>query len=204
MYSNEKQQILEHTREKVRKLFSNYPVPAHGFEHILRVIKWAKLIAKNERANEFLCEMAAWLHDIGRTFKKQNKGIPHPELSYKLCQKWFKNDPVFSKLSKQEKIAILYAVRYHGNDMANKYPCAYILCDADKLDLVGKIGITRSIEFHRGNAEKIDLDLRLRFYNFYWLKTKIANQIVKRKNLMKPIEQYYKKLLKDKIKSIKL
>lgn len=205
MYAQKEKQIIKHTREKVKKLFANYPVPAHGIGHILRVVSWAKLIAKNEKANEFLCEMSALLHDIGRTLEKQNKKTNHPELSYKLCQKWFRDDRVFTELSEQEKIAILYAVRYHGNDMANKYPCAYILRDADKLDLVGKIGLERGKLYWKTDLEGFENCLqRGAFCVPKFIKTKTAKEIVKRKSLIKPLVEYYKKLLKNKITSVKL
>jgi uncharacterized protein len=205
MYSKKEQQIIKYTREKVKNLFANYPVPAHGIGHVLRVVKWAKLIAKNEKANEFLCEMSAFLHDIGRTLEKQNKGIPHPELSYKLCRKWFKKNPIFGKLSKQKKIAILYAVRYHGNDIANKYPCAYILRDADKIDSYGKTGLKRAKLYWKNNLEGLlDCAQRAAFYTPHFIKTKTAKEIIKRKNLLKPLIEYYKRLLKSKIKPILL
>jgi len=205
MHSKREQEILKHTREKVKNLFANYPVPAHGIEHILRVVKWAKLIANNEKANKFLCEMSALLHDIGRTLEKELEKTNHPELSYKLCQKWFDGDSVLKRLFKQEKIAILYAARYHGNDMANKYPCAYILRDADKLDLLGKIGLERGKLYWKNDLEGFENCLqRGAFCVPKFIKTKTAKEIVKRKNLIKPLVEYYKKLLKNKIKPIKL
>ena len=40
-------------------------------------------------------------------------------------------------LKKAEKLVVLYAVRYHWNDAADKYKEAIILRDADKLDIYG-------------------------------------------------------------------
>lgn len=198
-------EIASYARQKVKRLFLNYYVPAHGFEHIKRVRDFSVKIAKAEKANIFLCELAAWLHDVGRTREKKREASRlHHELSYEICREWFKSDEIFKKLSRREKIILLYSVKYHWNNAADKYQTAYILRDADKLDAFGNIGNKRSALFFSGDKEKILLDMRLRFENLYNLRTETARKIVKEKKLFEPVFKFYKRILKEKIKPITL
>jgi len=206
MYNQRQQKIIEYTRTKVSNLFQAYSIPAHGIDHIARVAAMAKLIASKEKADVFLCEMSGWLHDIGRTLEGHTNLISdHAELSYELCRKWFRKDEVFSsELTKQQKLIILYAVRYHWNNFADKYDVAWILRDADKIDTFGLQGIKRGKEFSGGDEKKFQLDIRLRFDNFYWLHTKTAKKIVEQKGLIQQMEVFYRKLLQKKIKPVEL
>jgi len=200
-----KSQILKHTEHKVKELFRDTPVSAHNFDHISRVHGWAKIIATAEGADVFLCEMSAWLHDAGRTREivpKENR--EHHELSYQLCREWFRNDPVYCGLSKKEKIIILYAVRYHWNNAADKYPEAIILRDADKLDGYGVIGIKRAMEFFGRDSEALEMSLRLQYMNAYWIRTKTARKIFETNKMMTPLEKEFIKILKREIKPVEL
>lgn len=206
MYTKQEKQVIAYTRNKVRALFADYPVPAHGIDHVARVVAWAKIIATKEKVDVFVSEMSAWLHDIGRTLEGHTNLISeHHELSYDLCRKWFKED-VFLRdnLTKQQKLVILYSVRYHWNDAADKYPEAWILRDADKMDTFGTIGVKRACHFCIGDDKKLEFDLRGRYNNFYWLKTKTARKIVKEKKLLQPVEAFYVKRLKKSIKPVEL
>ncbi len=206
MYTKQQQQTIVNIREKVRTLFANYSAPAHGFDHVARVASWAKKIAELEKSNVFLCEIAGWLHDIGRTrmhnFEASTHG--HHDHSYEMCREWFKNDPIFSNLTKRERMIILYAVRYHWNNAADKYDVAWILRDADKLDGFGKIGIKRSLEFVKDDYGKLMLDFRLRYDNVYWIKTESAKKLIKKHKMIEPIDAYYTKELKSKIEPVEL
>ncbi|MFA5210886.1 MAG: HD domain-containing protein [Patescibacteria group bacterium] len=206
MYSLEEKKIILHTSHKVESLFKNYPVPAHGIKHIKHVVEYTKQIAKKEKTNIFLAEMSAWLHDIGRTLEIDDSfhGNKHHELSYELCQKWFQEDKIYNKLNRKQKEILLYSVRYHWNNVADKYDTAWILRDADKLDSLGKNGIERMLEFSEKDESKLELNLRLRYDIFYWLKTKTAKKIVKDKKMMEQIDKFYFKLLKKEIKPIKI
>lgn len=201
MYSSVERQIILHTSFKVENLFKNYPVPAHGIEHIKNVVKHAKQIAVKEKADIFLAELSAWFHDIGRTLEIGDSlhGNKHHELSYKLCQKWFEEDEIYGKLNYKQKEILLYSVRYHWNNAADKYETAWILRDADKLDSLGKNGIKRMLEFSGKNESKLELDLRLRYDIFYWLKTKTAKKIVKDKKMMEQIDKFYLNKLKKRL-----
>ncbi len=206
MYTKEQKKIILYTREKVRELFKNHPVPAHNFDHVARVASWAVKVAKAEKANIFLCEMAGLLHDVGRTVKmERGEDVGHHELSYRICRKWFKEDLVLSSgLNKAEKIELLYGVRYHNNDYADKYLSAVILRDADKMDMFGKKGIVRIYQMYKTNKDKIEFDLRLHYHSLYFIKTKAARKIVKKKKMVDVIDGELKKLKVGKIKKIEI
>ncbi len=199
-------EIIKYTIVKVRELFQNYPVPAHGIEHVARVATWARLIASREKANVFLAEMSGWLHDIGRTKEKERLGASsfHQEMSYEMCREWFKNDPILKLLSKKEKEIILYAVRYHWNNSADKYPEAVILRDADKLDLFGEVGIKRAEEYWENDEEKMEKAFRLVFSDLSFIMTKTAQKIARDRKLVEPVKKFYFTLLKKRILKIKL
>ena len=202
MYNKIQQKIAAHARERVKNLFRNHPVPAHNFDHIFRVRNWSVKLAAAEGADVFLCELAAWLHDIGRT-EERSGGPCHHELSYKMCRWWFRQDMVFKYLSNIEKLIILYAVRNHWNDMANKYDVAWILRDADKLDGYGRAGVKRALEGSHDNSI-VHFDLRLCIYTLSYLKSKTARKILRDKKMDEPIKRLNERLLKKQIRAVKL
>ncbi len=206
MYTQAQKQLLRYARTMVKKMMEESPVPAHGFDHALRVSKWAVIIAKAEGASIFLSELTSLLHDVGRIPEHYTAGNTkrHHELSYEICQKFFRQDKNFDILSKQEKISVLYALRYHWNNMADKYQVAWILRDADKLDAFGKIGLKRMLEFANYDEKKILTDLRNRADMWLHIRTKTAQDIFKKKNLFSPLLKYQQKILKSKIENIQL
>lgn len=207
LYSEAQQRLLKHVKAKVKELFVKTPVPAHGFNHISRVAAWVRLIARGADAKHpFLCELAGWLHDIGRAREKSLSGSDHVhhELSYQILKEWFRDDREFDILTRAEKIELLYAVRYHWNQMARKYDTAWILRDADKLDGFGAAGVKRAREAFSDDEEAWNKNFRYQFSNYLQLETKYAILLVKRHKLFKPLELVYYKYLRSKIEPIKL
>ncbi len=199
--------LIAAVRERVTAFFGEFPAPAHGIEHVARVATYAKRIAHSEgAASPFLCELAGLLHDIGRVpehFEKKSGG--HHELSYQLLQEWFREGFLDNDLTEEEKKELLYAVRYHWNNVADDYESAWILRDADKLDSFGTIGIERMEEFFgTDNHEGINQNLRNVFDMHYWVRTAAAKKIMEEDELMEPIEAYYKEFLAKKISPISL
>lgn len=198
--------LLSYTKRKVALWFRVHPLPAHGLPHAERVMKWATYIARREHRATFVVALAALVHDIGRAREKSFLKKSHHELSYELCQEWFRKDAHFAVLTTAEKREILYAVRYHGNDEATKYVSAVILRDADKIDCLGTVGLQRSIAYCQWAQARHDLvtDVRLRYHIIYFLKTKTARLILKKTQLLRPFEVYLRKLNKKNIKPITL
>lgn len=59
----DKEQILTNTRQFVKETLTA-EASGHDWWHIVRVAKTALTIAREEKANLFICEMAALLHDM--------------------------------------------------------------------------------------------------------------------------------------------
>jgi len=205
MYTQKENKIIAHVRNKVKALFAAQPIKAHGFDHAGRVSKWAAAIATSGKDNIFLAEAAGWLHDIGRAIEHLPGNTKrHHEYSYDMCRQWFKEDRAFDVLSNKEKLMILYAVRYHWNEAADKYRVAWILRDADKLDTFGAVGLKRIREFYNNDEETILQNLRLLYEMAYNIRSKKARQIMKSGRLFEHIIQYQHRLLKSQIKPVEL
>lgn len=205
MYTVKQQELIQHTRKKVVDYLDRNTAPGHGSDHATRVANWAVKIATAENRNVFLCEIAGWLHDVGRALEHASGNTKrHHELSYEICQDWFRNDPEFKKLTKKEKLILLYSVRYHWNNAADKYVEAIILRDADKLDLFGKIGIKRAEEFLNYDQDKINLSIRNKANDAFWIRTKTARKFFNKYKMFEPIYKYELKVLKSKIRPVEL
>jgi uncharacterized protein len=205
MYTKKQTEIIKYTKHKIREFMQVHPVAGHNADHAARVASWAAQIAKAEKANVFLCELAGWLHDAGRAREHEVGNTKrHHELSYEVCQDWFRNDSVLKQLSKKEKIILLYSVRYHWNNVADKYFEAIVLRDADKMDLFGKIGLDRNERYLQYDREKIMLHMRFRTDDMFWIRTKTARKLFKKYKMFDPIFKYTVKRLQEDIKPIEL
>ncbi|SRR3989339_1086251 len=206
-YTREQKQLIAYSRQKVESAFTKRPSRAHGIDHVGRVAAWAREIAGAEKARSvFICELAAWFHDIGRAFEEKldanNRG--HAEISYRVLSNWFRDDRHFDILTRAQKLELLYSVRYHWNDEANKYDTAWILRDADKLDCYGVVGVKRLRSAFDYGTEEWNLVMRCMFANSLRMRSKTACKIIKNRKLLLPLEKELKKFLKGKIEKVEL
>lgn len=122
---------------------------AHDFEHIMRVLKNAKIIAKKENANIRVITAAVLLHDIisypKSDARSKNSSLESAEESEKILKKY--------NFDKDEIKVISDAIRDHSfsRDVIPKTLEGKILQDADRLDALGSIGIART--FAVGGSE---------------------------------------------------
>lgn len=206
-YTKEQAELLNYVKEKLKKAFSKRLVPAHGLDHIERVAGWCKEIALGEKAKSpFLCELAGWLHDVGRAFE-DNPGeysLKHHKLSYNILRDWFKTDRNFDCLTDEEKLELLYTVLYHWNNEANKYDTAWIVRDADKLDGFGEVGMARFWEIYKDDEESYDQALRNDYDCLVHVRTNTAKKIIKKEKMMEAVDKAYKKYLQSKIEPVEL
>jgi uncharacterized protein len=114
--------------------------------HTLRVVRLCKYIGQKERANMEVLIPAAYLHDIGRVILKDIKG--HVEKSVYLAKVLLKNLEYDEELIKQVIIAI---EDHHKNDTVPRTLEGKVLYDADKLEIVGELGIARWFMGAAGN-----------------------------------------------------
>ncbi|RJQ25798.1 HD domain-containing protein [Candidatus Parcubacteria bacterium] len=138
---------LQSLQNEVQKRIQNDP--AHDFEHIMRVCRNAKKIAKHENADVGLVMAAALLHDIV-SYKKSDKRSKNASLQSALAAKNILKK--YGYTISEIKI-ITDAIRDHSFSQ-NKVPktlVGKVLQDADRLDALGAIGIART--FSVGGAE---------------------------------------------------
>jgi uncharacterized protein len=138
---------LKKLQKEVQKRIKNDP--AHDFEHIMRVCKNAKKIAKHENADMRLVITAALLHDIVSYPKSDKRAKNSSVQSARRAQQILKKHSYT-----QDEIKIITdAIRDHSFSR-NKVPktlVGKVLQDADRLDALGAIGIART--FSVGGAE---------------------------------------------------
>jgi len=207
-YTQQQRHLLEYAQKKLADFLKQGFVAGHDMDHALHVARDSALIAEREGfENVFLAELAGLLHDVGRVpehVDESKKGIRHHELSYQVMKEWFKEDREFDLLIDSEKIQLLYAVRNHWNNVADDYELAWILRDADKLDLLGIRGIERTLEFTQKEEDKIDMDMRLKYHSFHFVHTDTARKLIEERGLMKQVDEFYQAFLKKQVKDVEL
>jgi uncharacterized protein len=111
---------------------------AHGWLHTDRVRRTALILACAEGVDSVLAEMAALLHDMGRT-------VPGPENEHG-ARSAEMAAPVLasSSLTAGEADEVLHAIRWHNSGKTDTQ-LLRILRDADMLDGLGAMGIVRAL-----------------------------------------------------------
>ncbi len=116
----------------------------HDFWHVYRVWKMAQHIGKKEKADMFVVELAALLHDIADY--KLYKG--DEEIGPKTAARWLKSLKVDDKTI-GHVCQIMKDASFKGAKVKTqmKTPEGKIVQDADRLDALGAIGIARTFAF---------------------------------------------------------
>ena len=119
----------------------------HGFKHVERVLKLSSEIGAVLNANLPVIKIAALLHDVGRSLKKEDEVKNHAEISAELAENFIIKNNFDITIEDVENI--LHCIRAHSfsNDLEPIPLEAKILSDADKLDALGAIGLYRTIGF---------------------------------------------------------
>jgi len=161
----------------VKEKMSELNGTAHSYEHVKRVVKIATFLARKEKANVELVQIGALLHDIGWA-----AGKPHNKTGAKLANKILKEMNYPSE--KSEKIA--RTIFRHPLAFKDKLETLEekIVWDADKIDLLGVIGVVRA--FHWLSNKPFEAVVKTCFeeqttiYNL--LNTQTAKKIAKRRH----------------------
>ena len=116
----------------------------HDWFHIERVWKLSKKIAKNEKANTEIVELAALLHDIADP--KFHDG--DETLAIKISLEFLKSIDVEENIINQV-LYIIENISFKNRAEAPEIPSIelQIVQDADRLDAIGAIGIARTFNF---------------------------------------------------------
>ncbi|MDH4358851.1 MAG: HD domain-containing protein [Candidatus Berkelbacteria bacterium] len=150
-----KKEKLVRVRKLVEPIYRKLKIWPHGWSHVKNVAKFTKLIAEREGENTYLCQLAAYLHDLGRLQEEargpvdRTPGVQgHAELSTEPAKEIL--DKV-KGLQEKDKKAIIEAIHYHSlKEFPTRNPIGLILQDADKWDGIGRFGAARLAAF---NAE---------------------------------------------------
>jgi uncharacterized protein len=122
--------------------------PVHGFDHILRVYRMAVRLAKIEGADLEIVRAAALLHDAQGS---QTEGGEDGRQNHHHASSDFARQILESEGWPPDKIAAVQhcirAHRFRDNTETPQSLEAKILFDADKLDVIGAVGVARTIAF---------------------------------------------------------
>lgn len=118
---------------------------AHNIDHVMRVFNLTRIIAKTESEVDMnILEPAALLHDIARTIESNDTSgkTDHAILGSEMAASILKELNYTS--SEIERIQhCISSHRYRTNNIPQTIE-AKILFDADKLDVIGSVGIART------------------------------------------------------------
>jgi uncharacterized protein len=137
----------------------------HAFDHIERVYAMARRLAQAEGADLEIVQAAALLHDTGETApgaeERANHHFAASDFAAEVLQKegW-----------PAERIAAVQhcirSHRYRDNREPPATPEAKILFDADKLDVLGAIGVARAVAYATLAGEPVYASPSARFLQF--------------------------------------
>jgi uncharacterized protein len=133
--------------EQVREWYQQGGDPVHDFDHVLRVFHLGQRLAVSEGADLDIVETAALLHDVRGGLPGTKERAEHHLLSAD-----YAGEVLSGKNWSKERIeAVQHAIRAHRfrnkNGEVPRTLEAKIIFDADKLDVLGAIGIARTIGF---------------------------------------------------------
>jgi len=137
--------MLENIRKIAKELF-NGTRGSHDWEHTLRVYRLCEHIGRVESVDMDVLLIAAYLHDIGRSFQDASKGVVcHAQKGAQMAE------PVVDKLplSEIQKENVIHCIRSHRfrDNHSPETKEAKVLFDADKLDAIGAVGVARAFLF---------------------------------------------------------
>jgi uncharacterized protein len=136
------QDILQKTADYIKQEFSD-DSSGHDWWHIYRVWKNAITICEHERADSFIVQLAALLHDLDDW--KFNAAEDETPLRAKA---WLDSLSVDSSIT-DAVCRIIMHISYKGAGVENKMDSleGFIVQDADRLDAIGAIGIARAFAY---------------------------------------------------------
>lgn len=135
------EEIIHLTEKYVYEQLHN-DASGHDWWHIVRVTRMARKIAEEEKANLFICEMAALLHDIAdeKLNSSEEEGLNKV--------KDFLHSLEIDRNDSHKIMEIISTISYKGGGQPKVTTLeAMIVQDADRLDAIGAIGIARTLAY---------------------------------------------------------
>ncbi|MFC2031500.1 HD domain-containing protein, partial [Chloroflexota bacterium] len=129
--------VVDRVESWVRDRFGQVSSRGHGLPHTDRVRRNILVLAQGEAADPILAEVAALLHDVGRT-------EPGPEAEHGARAAAIA-EPLLTplRIPAKDSRAILHAILWH-NSTRRDTPLLCLLRDADMLDGLGAMGLMRA------------------------------------------------------------
>ncbi len=143
--------VIQNTISFIKEVFEK-EYSGHDVWHTMRVYKMATRLAKEERANVFVVQMAALLHDVD-DYKLSKE-------TYVTKQKArnFMRSQGLDEKTIQSICEIIDQVSFKGSDSQTPDTIeGKCVQDADRLDAIGAIGIARAFTFG-GNHNRVLYD----------------------------------------------
>jgi uncharacterized protein len=127
----------------------------HDWWHIDRVVQMTRTIARAERADAFVCELAALLHDMAD--EKLNDDPQAADLELK---QWLANSGVEAEAA-EHVLEIIHTMSFKGGSRPPMRTTeGRVVQDADRLDAIGAVGISRVFAYSGAKKRPIhDPDL---------------------------------------------
>lgn len=134
--------IIQRTAEYVRGKLQN-DNSGHDWWHIHRVWKNALAICEHEKADAFIVQLAALLHDLDDwKFNASEDETPHR------AKAWMEQNGIEARIIDQVCEIIMH-ISFKGAGVENKMKSieGLIVQDADRLDAIGAVGIGRAFAY---------------------------------------------------------
>lgn len=155
----------------------------HDFWHVYRVWQMAIFLAKKEKADLFVVQLAALLHDIA-DWKFNDNNKKGSILSEKLLKELKVDQKIINQVCH-----IVDEISFKGAGVKNKIKSieGLVVQDADRLDAIGAIGIARAFTY--GGYKQREMYNPDKKYKLH--KTFVSYK----KNKSTSINHFYEKLL---------
>lgn len=142
--NSEEEKIIENTKSFVKQSLKNTEA-GHDWFHVERVYKNSLLIASTEKCTLFVVSLAALLHDIADSKFHNGDETMGPKIAEE-----FLNSQKVNHETINHVVKIIENLSYKGGQTVKTHTSKEldIVQDADRLDAMGAIGISRA--FHYG------------------------------------------------------
>lgn len=138
-----KEKIIERIADKVKRNLKDEG-SGHDWWHTYRVCKMAKHICKRERANMFVVELAALLHDVADWKFHGGDNNVGPRMARQILSKQGISEEIIDHVCE-----IIRTAPFKGAGVKTRMQTleGKVVQDADRLDAIGAIGIARAFAY---------------------------------------------------------
>lgn len=158
--------VMEPKYQKIKEIVGReLSCSAHEMQHVMRVYNLCLHLAKYESSIDLdVLKTAALLHDIARVkeFRDKTGSVDHAALGVEMADKILRTHSYSEEKIVHVKHCIA-AHRFRGKVRPHTRE-AKILFDADKLDVLGAIGVARSFMLAGQYGQKVCSDVSINEY----------------------------------------